>query len=251
LILKITLITVCYNAGKTIADTLESIARQTHPDIEYIIVDGASKDDTLDIIQRHRVKVARLVSEPDSGLYDAMNKGLKMATGEFIGFLHADDVFADNGVLELVANVGSDASVNVILGDVKFVAASDPTKVVRYYKAQSFTPEKLPRGIMPPHPGSYIRRSACVDVGPYDLDYKLSADFDYFVRLFHVKGYKPHIIASTFVHFRTGGASSSLGAMWKMYREVVRSCKAHKLDSGYLRVATKYPEKAMQFFERS
>jgi glycosyltransferase involved in cell wall biosynthesis len=248
--LKITLVTVCFNAGKTIADTLDSIALQTHADIEYIIVDGASRDDTLEIIQRHRVKVAKLVSEPDKGLYDAMNKGLKLATGEFIGFLHADDVFANEGVLELVARVGSDPNVNVILGDVKFVAASDPTKVVRYYKAQSFTPAKLSRGIMPPHPGSYIRRNACVDVGPYDLAYKLSADFDYFVRLFHVKGYKPHIIASTFVHFRTGGASSSLGAMWKMYREVVRSCKTHKLHSGYLKVATKYPEKCMQFFTR-
>jgi glycosyltransferase involved in cell wall biosynthesis len=246
--LKITLITVCFNAANTIADTLDSIALQTHRDIEYIIVDGASNDDTVDIIRRHKVKVAKLVSEPDKGLYDAMNKGLKMATGEFIGFLHADDVFANEGVLELVANVGSDSSVNVILGDVKFVAASDPTKVVRYYKAQSFTPAKLSRGIMPPHPGSYIRRSAYVDVGPYDLAYKLSADFDYFVRLFHVKGYKSHIVASTFVHFRTGGASSSLGAMWKMYREVVRSCRTHKLRSGYLKVATKYPEKCMQFF---
>jgi glycosyltransferase involved in cell wall biosynthesis len=250
--ITISLITVCFNAAKTIRDTLDSIAQQTHPHIEYIVIDGGSTDGTQDIIRSHPVKIAKFISEPDKGLYDAMNKGLALATGDFIGFLHADDVFADARVIQnIAAHAASDPKASLIAGDVEFVHEDDTSKVVRRYKASSFTPRKLARGMMPPHPGCYVSRSAHEAVGPYDTSYRLSADFDYFVRLIHVNKSPVHYLNETLVKFRTGGASSSYKATWKMYLEVVRSCKAHGLNSGYLKVATKYPEKLLQYFDKA
>ena len=149
--MKISIITVAYNAAHTIANALESVTAQTHPDIEHIVVDGASTDGTLDIIARYGGHIARLISEPDKGIYDAMNKGLGLATGEIIGFLNADDVYADTGVLKMVSEIMAKNDLDALFGDAEFVSPDKPNQPLRRYRSERFHPERIAWGWMPAH----------------------------------------------------------------------------------------------------
>lgn len=153
--MKITIITVAFNATRTIANTLESVAAQTHPDIEHIVVDGASTDDTLDIVRRHGKHVARLISERDHGIYDAMNKGLGLASGKVVGFLNADDVYADNGVLKRVSAILAKEGLDALFGDAEFVSSARPDHPLRRYRSDRFCPERIAWGWMPAHPALF------------------------------------------------------------------------------------------------
>jgi glycosyltransferase involved in cell wall biosynthesis len=248
--MNITVITVCYNAAATIADTLDSVAMQDHGAIEYIVIDGGSTDATLDIIRGHRIKVAHLVSEPDRGLYDAMNKGLRLATGDYIGFLHADDVYAAPEVLSRISAEAEASGADVLAGDVDMVSATDLSRIVRRYQARTFNIGRLRQGDMPPHPGLYISHPAYRAVGEYDLQYRLSADFDLVVRLLHGHKRSLKVLNFVVVNMRLGGASSGPRALWNMYKEVVRACRNNGLGSGYFTVATKYYGKLKQFVTR-
>lgn len=248
--LKISVITVCYNAETTIADTLDSIALQTHGDIEYIVVDGGSTDRTLEIVRNHPVKTATIISEPDKGLYDAMNKGWRMATGEFVGYLHADDLFTDKFAVARIAAAGEGASeaLGAISGDVHIVDQYDIDKIVRRYAARDFQLSRLKTGYAPPYPGFFVRRKAYNVVGDYDLRYPLASDFDFIVRLLHVHRFEWKVVNETIVKMREGGVSSNLKAVWTMYLEVIDACRRHGIKTGYLTVATKYVSKFMQRF---
>lgn len=209
--MKISVITVAYNSAKTIADTLDSVAMQTHADIEHIVVDGASSDETLSMVRSHRNPGIRLFSEPDKGIYDAMNKGFALATGEVIGFLNSDDFYADASVLEKVAEVFRDETVEASFADLVYVS-QDNRRVMRYWKSRPFVKGDFARGWCPAHPTFYVRRSVMERLGMFDPTYKLAADMEFMMRyLEHGKvraAYIPHVL----VRMRLGGATNQ---SWK------------------------------------
>ena len=206
--MKISVITATFNSGKTLRDTIESVLRQTYRDIEYIIVDGASRDDTLDIIREYEPRFGgrmRWISEPDRGIYDAMNKGIGMATGAVVGLLNSDDFYTDECVLERVAAEIMD--VDAVYGDIHYVDDGDLTKCVRYYSSKGFRRWKMRMGFMPAHPSFYCRRT--VYTPGFDTDFRVAADFEQLLRLIYLNRIHTRYIPMDFVTMRTGGASSS------------------------------------------
>lgn len=225
--MKISVITVAYNSAATIADTLRSVASQTHPDIEHWVVDGKSTDDTLQVVQAHQHPALRVSSEPDKGIYDAMNKGLAWASGDVVGFLNADDLYADPDVLNRVADVFKDPSVDACFGDLVYVTG-DNSKVVRYWKSRPFTPGSFARGWCPAHPTFYVRRAVIDKLGPFDLSYRLAADTEFMMRYLergHVRSiYVPHVQ----VRMRVGGATNQSWAnIVRQNREIFQALAKH------------------------
>ena len=210
--MTISIITATYNSGQTLTDTLESVLRQSYTDIDYVIVDGGSKDNTLDIIRRYEPRFEgrmRWISEPDKGIYDAMNKGIRMATGDIVGLLNSDDFYTSNDVLEHVAKALSDSNVDAIYGDIHYVNDDDLTHCVRYYSSRAFSRGLMRLGFMPAHPSFYCRRTIYEKYGLFDTSLRVAADFENLLRLIFVNLIRTKYIPERFVTVRTGGASSS------------------------------------------
>lgn len=208
--LKISIITVAYNSAATLGDTLKSVAVQNHPEVEHILVDGGSIDGTSDLVSKNGGHLAKFISEPDRGIYDAMNKGLSLATGEIIGLLNSDDFYVRNNVLEEVASIfTANPDLDVVMGSIDFVEGGDLHRVVRRVTANKFSPWMMRFGFMPPHPAVFIRKSTYERIGPYKINYKIAADFELLVRLFLIDRAKYKIVPSLWVRMRTGGASTS------------------------------------------
>ena len=233
--MKISIITVCYNSGATIEKTIKSVANQTYADIEYIIVDGNSKDDTLSIIKKHEHKISKWISEPDKGLYDAMNKGIHFATGDVIGVLNSDDILYDNSVLESIANFHEKNYVEASVSNV--VYTNNVGKAVRNYSANKWIPAKLKAGFMPPHAGIYFRKELFEKYGNYSEDYIIAADFELILRFF----FKNEIIWK-YLNINTtimsmGGLSSS---GFKSYRiiskEIKKAFSTNNVKCSYLKI---------------
>lgn len=180
--MKVTIITVCFNSAATIEKTILSVANQTYPNIEYIIVDGKSKDNTKAIIEKHNDKLSSWVSEPDKGLYDAMNKGIGMATGDVIGILNSDDTFHSNTVIEEVVNFHKKNDIGASVGNI--IQHKENGKIVRLYSSKYWNPEKLTIGFMPPHPSIFFKRELFDKFGTYDLGFKIGADYELITRFF-------------------------------------------------------------------
>lgn len=249
--MKISVVTACFNSAKTIADTLRSVAEQSHGDVEHIVVDGGSRDGTLDLIARTPNRVVHLVSEPDRGIYDAMNKGLRLATGDIVGFLNSDDVYADADSLAQIVQAFSDPAVDACYGDVLFVAANEGSRVVRYWRAGPWRPGRVAQGWMPPHPTFYVRRSIYEQCGGFDLAYRLQADFEMAIRLVEVRKLRLHYIPRTLVRMRMGGASNaSVGNVIRGNCEAYRAARKHRLPVGPLFVVRKVLSRIPQFFAR-
>ncbi len=174
--MKITIITVCYNSAATLEKSILSVAGQTYKNIEYIIVDGNSKDETIAIIKKYEDKITKWISEPDQGLYDAMNKGIAMATGDLIGILNSDDTFYSNTVLSAIAAFHTQNSIDASVGNI--VQHKEDGKVVRVYSAKYWKPEKLKMGFMPPHPSIFFKRELFDTLGNYELGYTIGADYE-------------------------------------------------------------------------
>lgn len=224
--MKITVITVSYNTATTIADTLCSVASQTHPEIEHLVFDGQSTDDTVQVIETNWHQNLVLVSEPDNGIYEAMNKGLSHATGEVIGFLNADDLYADADVMARIAKAfEDDPSVEACFGDLLYVT-EDNQSVVRYWKSRPFSTKSFARGWSPAHPTFYIRRSALLRLGGFDISYRLASDTEMMMRYLE-KG----MVCSTYipkiqVRMRVGGVSNrSLRNIFHQNQEIFRALK--------------------------
>jgi glycosyltransferase involved in cell wall biosynthesis len=207
--MKISVVTVAYNAASTIADTLKSVALQSHTDIEHIIVDGASTDDTLNIVNENAHPAVRIISEPDNGLYDAMNKGVAAATGDFIGFLNADDFYCRSDALSLIAKTASQAGCEAVSAAIAVVNPRDIRQVTRAYDSLSFRPWMLRFGHMPPHPGFYVRRDVFLSMGFFETQYRIGGDFDWMVRFFLCGQRKSIAIRETVVGLRQGGISTA------------------------------------------
>lgn len=249
--MRVSVITVCFNSVATIADTLRSVKEQTHIDVEHIVVDGGSKDGTLEIIAGMPNRIARLVSESDRGIYDAMNKGLGLATGEIVGFLNSDDVYADKESLAEIVRSFDASDVDACYGDVLFVAADDPWRMVRYWRAGPYRPGRLAQGWMPPHPTFYVRRCAYEAFGGFDIDYRLQADFEMAIRLLEIQKLCVAYIPRILVRMRMGGASNaSIRNVIRGNREAYRAARKHCLPVGPMFILKKILSRIPQFFVR-
>lgn len=245
--MRISIITVSYNSSATIEKTLESVQAQGYSNLEYIIVDGYSKDSTLEIVGRYSDVVKECISEPDQGIYDAMNKGIYRSTGQIIGILNSDDFYFNNCVLDQVAECfASDPELDVVLGDVDFVNENDLSSPVRCYSSANFKPWMFRFGLMPPHPAAFIRKSAYERVGVYKLGYTIAADFDLFTRLLLLDGAKYMVAQKTWVRMRMGGASTSGFASIKtITSEMSRSLQENHIYTNQLMLLCRLPFKLL------
>lgn len=247
--MKISIITVSYNAAGTIAGTIESVLGQDYPEVEYIVVDGASSDGTQEIISSFGDRISKVVSEPDEGLYDAMNKGLSLATGDIIGILNADDFYESGQVLSKVVNKMNQAQADALFADLVYVNDDDLEKVVRYYPGKGFTPEKMLSGNMPPHPTFFLRKSFYDQFGGFDTSYEICADFDLMVRFFHQANGTYTYLPETIVRMRTGGNSTNgLQSTLTINKEMLKACRKYGLKTSLPRIYSKYPKKILQLF---
>jgi glycosyltransferase involved in cell wall biosynthesis len=244
---KITVITVCFNCAATLGAALQSVADQSWPHIEHIVIDGFSTDDTMTVIDRFRPHLAKVVSEPDGGIYDAMNKGLNLATGDVIGFLNADDVYAHIDVIADVAKIMQDDDLDALYGDVAFFRAEEPQKTVRRYRSSHFSPSRIAWGWMPAHPALFLHRRVFERVGPFRTDYRIAGDFEWVARAFHSGELRYQYHPEVLVHMRIGGVSTG---GWRntvlLNREVLRACRENGIYTNYLMVLSKYPRKLLE-----
>lgn len=224
--MKISIVTACYNSEQTIERTIQSVLAQTYTNIEYIIIDGGSKDKTLEIINQYANKISRIVSEKDGGIYDALNKGIANSTGDFIGFLHADDAFASNDVITQIANLAQNS--DAVYADLQYVSATG--KVIRHWNSGLFLPKLLKRGWMPPHPTLYVKRTLYSQIGGFDLSYKIASDYDFMLRLLSVDKLQVAYLSQVTVLMMVGGASNkSLKNIIKKSKEDYRALKSNKI----------------------
>jgi len=249
--MKVSIITVAKNSGGTIERSIRSVIEQTYKDIEYIIIDGASTDNTVEIAGRYKHAVTRLVSEPDTGLYDAMNKGIRLAGGDIVGILNSDDVYYDESVIECVAAGFSNRETDAVYADLIYVDPENPEKVVRYYRSVGFEPGKFAYGLMPAHPTFFVRRACYARYGLFKTDYKIAADFELLARFIYKQQIRCSYIPRIFVKMMTGGTSTkNLMSNWILNREILRACAENGIRTHVLKVLSKYPAKVFQLFDR-
>lgn len=242
--IKVSIITVAYNSARTITDTIASVLRQTYPNIEYIVVDGASKDNTVDILRQNEAKFCgrlRWISERDGGIYDAMNKGILMATGDVVGILNSDDYFTSDDVIERMVKVFEDETIDATYGDIHFIRDGHPDKCVRYYSSKRFSARWLRFGFMPAHPSFYARREVFERAGLYKTDYKIGSDYEMMVRLFCVEKIKAAYQPLDFVTMRTGGLSTAgMRSKLQLINDDVRACRENGIYTNPLMISVKF-----------
>lgn len=247
--MKISILTVSYNSASTIQDTIESVKSQEYKDIEYIIIDGNSTDGTVDIIKANAAHVTKWISEPDKGIYDAMNKAVKLATGEVVGILNSDDYYADTTILSHVAKAFEDPAIDAVFGNLVFVDPSNLNKVVRTYSSGHWHPKKLSWGFMPAHPTFFVRRKYYEQFGLFKTDYKIAADYELLIRFLYVHKLTYTYLPLTMVKMRRGGVSSR---SWKsnviLNNEIMRGCRENGIYTNVVMVYSKYFRKLFELF---
>lgn len=249
--IMISIITATYNSAKTINDTIKSVLCQTNKDFEYIIIDGGSTDETIDIVKSYESEFSgrlKWVSEKDKGIYDAMNKGIKMASGDIIGILNSDDYYTSEDILQTIVDTFKSQNVDAIYGDIHFVKDGNPHKCVRYYSSKRFSPFWLRFGFMPAHPSFYCRREIFEKAGGYRLDYKIGSDYEMMVRLFRKYKISSQYVPKDFVTMRTGGASNSnFYSRLTLIKEDVKACRDNGIYTNELFICLKFLYKIFEF----
>lgn len=238
--MKVSVITVTYNSAETIRDTIQSVLQQTYQDIEYILVDGASKDDTLNIIQEYAPLFKgrmHYVSEPDQGIYDAMNKGIRMATGDVVGILNSDDVFYDTHVVEHIVEAFETSDVDAIFGNLYYVRKNDVNAIVRVWKGSPYYPHAFQRGWHPAHPTFYVRRTCYARLGGFDISFEVSADFELMLRFIEKEHISTFYVDRYFIKMRVGGEST--GSIRKIIKGNINVLRAFKKNG--IHVSWYYP----------
>jgi glycosyltransferase involved in cell wall biosynthesis len=245
-------ITVCFNSAAHIADALRSVDQQTWTEREHIVVDGASRDDTLAIVEQFRQPWRRVVSEPDDGIYDAMNKGIRLASGDVVGFINSDDFYASRDVLARVAAAFSDDRVDACYGDLCYVEQDNVDKVVRYWRSSAFKTGLFATGWVPPHPTLFLRRSVLEQYGGFDLRYRIAADFELMARLIEVKRVSTVYLPEVLVNMRLGGTTNrSWSNILKQNQEIWQALGAHRLRPSLASfVLGKVVSRGKQYFAR-
>lgn len=245
--MKVSIITVTYNSAKTLQRTLDSVQEQTYGNIEHILVDGDSTDGTLDIIKANEQHIARYVSEPDEGIYDAINKGIKMATGSIIGILNSDDVLSNEFVIEQIVRNLRRQKADIAYGDLVYVDREDGDRIVRYWRSNKFKRRQLYFGWMPPHPTMYVRRQVYEDCGLYSTALRISADYDFMLRVLRHDKYKKVYIPQVLVRMAMGGISNrNIRTMWLKSREDYRVLRFNDVG-GLITLICKNLRKLVQF----
>ena len=244
----ISIIIATWNSAGTIRDTLESLYSQRWKDVEVVVIDGQSTDNTLDIVKEYEARFdgrLKWISEPDRGLYDAMNKGLAMATGDVVGILNSDDFYTSDYVLERVAR--EIEGVDAVYGDIHFVSPDDLSKCVRYYSSRSFRPRQMRFGFMPAHPSFYCRRHVYQALGAFDLQFKVAADFEQLLRLIYTHRISTKYIPMDFVTMRTGGASTSgLQSHKSILRDHLRAYRKNGVRANIATESLRYAYRILQ-----
>jgi glycosyltransferase involved in cell wall biosynthesis len=226
--MKISIVTAVYNRRDTVSDAVLSVRSQTHPEIEHVVQDGGSKDGTLDVLAGLAAPAMHIESIRDGGIYDGINRGIARATGDVIGLMHSDDLFAADTVLARIAAAMADDQIDGVYGDLVYVGAADPTCVIRYWKSGPYHPERLRRGWMPPHPTLYLRREVFDRWGGYDTDFRIAADYEAMLRWLVRGQIRLAYIPEVMVRMRVGGESNrSLGRILKKSREDYRAMRRH------------------------
>ncbi len=247
----ISIITATFNSAKTLKDTIQSVLRQTNKDFEYLIIDGGSTDETIDIVKSYESEFSgrlKWVSEKDQGIYDAMNKGIKMASGDVVGILNSDDYFTSDDILQTVDNAFKSHEIDAIYGDIHFIRDGNPQKCVRYYSSRMFRPFWLRFGFMPAHPSFYCKREIFDKAGLYSLDYKIGADYEMMVRLFKRHKIKSLYVNKDFVTMRTGGASNNnVRSRLTLIEEDVKACRVNGIYTNRFFIMLKFLYKIFEF----
>lgn len=247
--MKVTIITVCYNSATHIEDAINSVLEQDYADIEHIVIDGNSRDGTQRILEKYNDKLAYWTSEPDHGIYDAMNKGIKKATGDVIGILNSDDFYFDNQVISKVAKAFSDQSTEAVFGDLIFVDPKDLNRTVRTYSSKNWHPDKFSRGYMPAHPTFFVKREFYEKHGLFETDYEIAADYEMLIRLLYVYKLKYTYLPIKMVKMRRGGVSSNgIKSNIILNNEIIRACRKHGIKTNALKIYPKYFRKVFELF---
>ncbi len=248
---RISVVTVSFNSVGTIAEALDSVASQTEAEVEHIVVDGASTDGTAEVLESRRSRLSKLVIEPDRGLYDAMNKGMAVATGDIIGYLNSDDVYADSDVLRKVARAFNDGNIDACYGDLVYVQKDDMSQVVRYWRSRTYSPGLVERGWMPAHPTFFVRRSILQKLGGFDIRYRYQSDYELMVRLFLKERISAVYIPEVLVRMRTGGHTNrSIRNIVKGNLEAYHACRENGIKVSPLFILQKMVSRLPQFFLR-
>lgn len=247
--MRVSIITACLNNQDTLEDTIKSVLAQSYPDIEYIVVDGNSTDGTREIIERHSARIAKVISETNSmGVYGALNEGIRLATGDVIGFLHADDLYAQDAVIRNVADIFSKKNVDAVYGDLVYVDKKNTRQIVRYWRAGEFCPGKLLRGWLPPHPTFFVKKSVYEKHGLFDVSFQIAADYDIILRFLLDQKINPAYIPEVLIKMRLGGVSNrSLRGLFQKSAEDFTVLKKHRVPFPWMALLVKNLSKLPQF----
>ncbi|MGJ5642445.1 glycosyltransferase family 2 protein [Formosa sp. S-31] len=251
--MKVSIITATYNSEATIKQCMKSVLSQDYSDVEYVIVDGASKDKTLELVNNFKNANKNIVSvsEPDSGIYDALNKGIKMATGDVVGFLHSDDFFNSSHTISDIVNAFKNETVDGVYGDLHYVSAQNVDKIIRNWKSKPFSQVLLKQGWMPAHPTLFLKKAVYSKHGLFNLNFKIAADYDLMLRIFSDKALKFKYLNEVITKMRVGGASNrSLKNIWLKTREDYMAVKGNKIGNPALIVCSKNLSKIPQLFKK-
>lgn len=248
--MKISIITVVYNNRITIANAIESVLSQTYNNIEYIIVDGKSTDGTLEIINKYASRISKIVSEKDNGIYDAMNKGLKLSTGDVIGILNSDDLYANNSILnEVMTQFNNDHALDILYGDLVYVKHDNINKIVRTWTSIPYYPNFFENGGVPPHPSLFVSARVYHEAGYFNLKYRLAADYEFMLRIFKTYSYKIKYLPLVLVNMRLGGATNnSLKNIYIGNVEILNSWKENGYKIPLLLIPKRIFKRLIQFF---
>lgn len=251
--MKVSIITSCYNREATIAQAIESVLSQNYNNIEYIIVDGASKDNTLNIINKYKDKISIIISEPDNGMYEGINKGIRAATGDIIGLLHSDDFLYSTDIISKIVKEFKDTNADFIYGDGLFVDSLNTDKIVRNWIGGSYSKWKVKHGWLPLHPTCYIKRSKMLELGLYNENYKIAADSDLLFRYLYNSNLKVKYIKEYIVKMRMGGLSTDSKKRKQMWDEDIRMYRSYGLNPIFTKLekmAWKVPQYITAFFTK-
>jgi glycosyltransferase involved in cell wall biosynthesis len=246
--MKCTIITVSYNAIDTIESTINSVLSQDYNNIEYIIIDGNSSDGTKEIIHRYENRISKWISEKDNGIYDAMNKGIQLATGDIIGILNADDLYSSNDIISKVVNQITQSNADALYGDLKYVLKNDISKTIRFWKSGEYLDGKFLKGWMPPHPTFFVKKNIYNQLGLYRTDMPSAADYELMLRYIHVNKVKLTYLPELITIMREGGVSNkSLLNRWKANRDDLRAWQVNNIKPNAFTLILKPLSKLIQF----
>lgn len=246
--MKVSIITATFNSGTTLEKTIASLQLQTYRNIEYIVMDGDSKDNTLSIIKKNNSHISQWISEPDKGMYHALNKGIQLATGDVIGFLHSDDMFASNTIIAQIVNEFQHSTVDGVYGDLEYVHKENTSRVIRHWKSEPFQSILLRKGWMPAHPTLFLKREVYKIHGVFNLNYKIASDYDFMLRVLKDSSLKFLYLPQVITKMRIGGASNrSLKNIIQKTKEDYRAVTSNKVG-GVFTILRKNTSKIKQFF---